>query len=93
MNKYELQDEKIKKLESLGYKLHIDEINYIYSYIEKYKGRKYGVSNSKIYIIKDKDGKEISKKEIYNYDSFFEETDKLDELLDEVINKIERLKI
>lgn len=93
MNKYELQDEKIKKLESLGYKLHIDETSNFYTYTHRYQGRKCNVSNSKIYTIKDKDGKEISKKKIYAHDNFFVETEKLDELLDEVIDKIEKLKI
>lgn len=87
MNKYELQDEKIKKLEGLGYKLHIDEISNFYSYIDRYQGRKYNVSNSKIYTIKDKDGKEILKREIYSYDNLFEETEKLNEILDEAIKK------
>lgn len=87
MNKYELQDEKIKKLESFGYKLSIDIVSNFYPYIDRYQGRKCNVSNSKIYTIKDKDGKEILKREIYAYDNLFEETEKLNEILDEVIKK------
>lgn len=78
MNKYELQDEKIKKLESLGYKLSIDGISYISSYFKDYQ-----VRNSKIYTILF-NGEEIIKKEIYDYEN---EYDCLNEILDKVLKE------
>lgn len=88
MNKYALQNEKIKKLESLGYKLSIDEIDKFYSYIDRYNGKKIGITNAKIYTIKDKNGKEISNIKVYDYNNLFEETEKLNELLDGVLSSL-----
>lgn len=86
MNKYEIQDEKIKKLESLGYKLSRDEVTYynrgplVFPYVE---------ANSNTFVIKDKDGNEVIRKEIFEFEDVYNE---LDRMMDAVIKRHEETK-
>lgn len=85
MNKYEIQDEKIKKLESLGYKLSRDEVTYynrgplVFPYVE---------ANSNTFVIKD-NNEIIIRKEIFEFEDVYNE---LDRMMDAVIKRHEETK-